>query len=136
MTKSLLAGAALIGSVLSMSGCIFVVVDAKDGDSSYASKSHTRTIGIEMTDVSEATATQAGVDQSRCSIVTRVVPDSPAMAAGVHQWDIITHVDGKDWAKPSAVREAVRSKHDGESVVLKVARAGAHIDITIAVPKS
>lgn len=92
-----------------------------------------RSVGAERGDLAgpgEPTAAQAGVDASRACIITHVVPNSAAERAGLQKYDIITHLDGKDWATTSAVREAVRSKREGESLVIGYVRAGKACEAT------
>ena len=130
--KSVMVGLLAAGSVVAachLGGCIIVAVDRDDAHSFHGS--HARRIGVELTDVADSTATQAGVDASRCSIVTHVSSGSAADKAGLRKWDIITHVDGKDWARTDAVREAVRSKRDGETVALRIVREGKPVELTV-----
>lgn len=128
--KSVIVGTLAAAAVAChLGGCIIVAVDHDDVHSYRESRA--RRIGVELSDVADSTATQAGVDGSRCSIITHVNSGSAAERAGLRRWDIVTHVDGKDWARVDAVREAVRSKRDGETVALRVIREGKPVEFTL-----
>ena len=118
-----------LGAGVALPGCIIVAGDHyEDLDGGYSGR-RASMLGVDLSSVSGATATQAGVDASRSSIITHVVPNSAAERAGLQKYDIITHLDGKDWATPSAVREAVRSKREGESLVIGYVRAGKACEV-------
>jgi S1-C subfamily serine protease len=112
-----------------LGGCIIVAVDRDESHSFRETKA--RTIGVDLADVGDGTAAQAGVDGSRACIVTRVAANSPAERAGLKRWDIITHIDGKDWARTSAVRESVRAAHDGQAVKFTVVREGKPVEVSV-----
>lgn len=64
-------------------------------------------------------------------MITSVSFGSSAERAGLQRYDIVTHIDGRDYATVSALREAVRSRRPGESIVLTVVRAGKAQDVTV-----
>lgn len=121
----------VIGLVTAMQGCIIVAVHDGESSSSWRSREKEKRIGVELAEVAPGTAAQAGVDASRASIVTRVVPGSPAEAAGVQAYDIITHVDGRDWARTGSLRDAVQSKREGETLKLTVVRNGKPVELSV-----
>lgn len=121
----------------SLSGCIIVAVDEVSGDGSWSSSSsrqRARAIGVNLADVAPATAAQAGVDGSRACVVTDVWTNSAADRAGIKKWDIITGIDGKDWATADALRDAIRSRRGGDALQLTVVRAGQKIETTVTLP--
>lgn len=111
-------------------GCIVVV---KGGDEVEVSEHRRETprLGVELADVSSATASQAGVDATRSCMITSVSFGSSAERAGLQRYDVVTHIDGRDYATVAALREAVRSRRPGESIVLTVVRAGKAQDVTV-----
>lgn len=120
-------------AALALPGCIIVAGDHyEDSDGEYYSR-RAPMLGVELAGVSSATATQAGVDASRTCIITHVASNSAAERAGLQKYDIITHLDGKDWATTSAVREAVRSKREGETLVVGFVRAGKACEATATI---
>jgi S1-C subfamily serine protease len=72
---------------------------------------------------------QLGVKTETGVVVTQVLPESPAAAAGLHNDDVITHV-GKDAVNsPEQLRDAIRKAGIGNEVVLKVARGQQEMEI-------
>lgn len=141
LDRSSLARRSLLPAALALSlaagftlpGCIIVATDShEDWDAEYSSR-RAPMLGVELSSVSNATATQAGVDATRTCIITHVVSNSPAERAGLQKYDIITHLDAKDWATTSAVREAVRSKREGENLVIGFVRAGKAYEATATI---
>lgn len=133
--RSMLVGTLALSGVagLAVPGCIIVAGDRySDYDGEHSSR-RAPMLGVELAGVSSATATQAGVDASRTCIITQVVSNSAAERAGLQKYDIITHLDGKDWATTSAVREAVRSKREGETLVVGFVRAGKACEATATI---
>ncbi len=120
--------------VLSLAGCVVVVHDDDhDGYSSFSSWDSSPRIGVELAGVAEATAMQAGADPSRSCIITRVYAGSPAERAGLMRYDVVTGIDGRDYASESALREAIRGRKAGETVNLTVVRGGKVQEIAVVV---
>lgn len=113
-----------------------VVVDNGEHVTSYDHRRDTPRIGVELADVSSSTAAQAGVESSRTCIITAVSFGSAAERAGLQQYDIVTRIDGRDYATVSALREAIRARHAGETLNLTVIRAGKPQDVTVTVGES
>ncbi len=121
----------------SLSGCIIVAVDRESGEGSWSSSSSSRrarAIGVNLADVAPATAAQAGVDPSRACVVTDVWTNSAADRAGLKKWDVVTSIDGKDWATADALRDAIRARKGGDTLRLSVVRAGQRIETTVTLP--
>jgi len=131
----LITGAGL-GLCLGLSGCVIVAVDGDIGESALSSSDRhgSHAIGVVLADVAPATAAQAGVDRSRACVVTEVWSNSAAERAGLKKYDVITHIDGKDWATVGAVRDAIRGRRAGESVQFSIARAGQRSEVAVVVP--
>lgn len=120
--------------VASMSGCV-VVVDKDDDDyESLSSDSNgERRIGVEVEKVRSAVGAQAGVMPGTGLVVTRVVPGSPAAAAGMQQYDVIKMVEGQPDGSLSSLRAALAGKNAGETVNLTVVRGGQEMSVTTGV---
>lgn len=124
--------ALLVSSVLALAavlpGCVVVV--HRDYDSEYSSSSsHRKLIGVEIGEVGPALAAQTGVDAGRASVVTRVMPGSPAEAAGIQRWDVITGVEGQPDGSYPSLRAGVKAKNHGETVELTLKRAGTELRV-------
>lgn len=137
MLRCLLTPVTFAGLVLAscqMSGCV-IVVDA-DTDLDCLPEHHddgTPRIGIDIDHVDAALAGQLNIKAERATLVRSVYPGWPADRAGVHQFDVITKVDGSDDASPSAVQSAIRAKQPGETVTLTVIRSAQPIDLTVTI---
>ena len=120
--------------VASMSGCI-VVVDKDDDDyGSLSSDSNgERRIGVEVEKVRSAVGAQAGVMPGTGLVVTRVVPGSPAAAAGMQQYDVIKGVEGQPDGSLASLRAAIKDKNVGDTVNLTVVRGGQEMMVTSGV---
>ncbi len=100
--------------------------------SSYESgAAQNRRIGIEMGTISDATAAQAGVNPAHVTLVSGVIPGTPAEKAGIRVWDIIAAIDGREVANPASLRGAVEAKADGETLTLTIVRAGQRQQIVV-----
>jgi S1-C subfamily serine protease len=122
----------LVSSVLALAavlpGCVVVV--HRDYDSEYSSSSsHRKLIGVEIGEVGPALAAQTGVDAGRASVVTRVMPGSPAEVAGIQRWDVITGVEGQPDGSYPSLRAGVKAKNHGETVELTLKRAGTELRV-------
>ena len=89
-----------------------------------------RQLGVSLERVDELTAAQLGVDQDRVCVVTAVVEESPASAAGLRRHDVITRIGASERASIGDVRDAVRDCKRGESIGMTVIRAGQPIELT------
>ena len=120
-------------------GCIIVSKhDWSDGESgrrSWGSTAQNRRIGVEIGSISDATAAQAGVHPGHVTLISGVVPGSPADKAGLREWDIIAAIDGREVANPSTLRGAVEAKADGETLSLTIVRAGQRLQVVVGTEK-
>ena len=124
----LLAVTALGLSGAGLTGCI-VVVD-RDNESDFSSWEHDKRIGIEVGSVRPAVGAQASVMPGTGLVVTRVVPGSPAAAAGLQQYDVIKGVEGQADGTLKSLRAAIYEKAPGETLTLTVVRAGQEMTVT------
>lgn len=79
-------------------------------------------LGVSIQEVTPDLAKQFGMKESRGALVSEVIPDSPAAAAGIHSGDIITGFNGKLVDSPSALRNSVAEMPVGTTVKLDVLR--------------
>lgn len=131
----LLVAIAVSLAAFTAGGCVIVVDDTSDWDDTgdYRSGSRRPRIGIETESVGPALANQLNIDRHRSTLVESVHSGSPAAHAGVQRWDVITQVDGSEAASPSELRRAIRAKESGETIRLRVIRAGAPIDLDVKI---
>jgi serine protease Do len=92
-------------------------------------------IGITGEDVSEQISAQTGVPTG--VYITSVDTDSPALAAGIMNADVLTEFDGQTVDSMKTYREILLTKKPGDNVAIKVMRSGAggyvefHFTVTI-----
>lgn len=80
-------------------------------------------IGVQITDSPrEDDMENLGFGKSKGLLVINVVINSPAYKAGIRQYDLITHVDGKKAVKFSDLKSAVIRKGVGKKIRLTVLR--------------
>jgi membrane-associated protease RseP (regulator of RpoE activity) len=87
-------------------------------------------LGVGTESVTPEMRNQLGIAAEHGSLVTEVVPDSPAAHAGLKRDDVITSVNGKAVNDAAELREMIRSAGAGKEVHLKVARGKETKDIT------
>jgi S1-C subfamily serine protease len=118
--------------VLSAAGCV-IVVDHDGEPHSYSEWNSSPRIGVQLADVSHATAAQAGAQAARSCVITHVYPDSPAERAGLQQYDVVTAIDGNDYATEGALTSAIRGRQPGDTITLTIVRAGQKQDVQVVV---
>ena len=87
-------------------------------------------LGVQISDNSRQLAQALDLASSHGALVTRVLPNSAAEAAGIRIYDVITEIDGKPVANGRNLRNLVGLVRLGEVVELKVLRAGAELSLT------
>ncbi|MHB8729996.1 MAG: DegQ family serine endoprotease [Sulfuricaulis sp.] len=79
-------------------------------------------LGVSIQEVTPDLAKQFGMKESRGALVSEVIPNSPAAAAGFKSGDIITAFDGKPVDSPSLLRNVVAQVPVGATVKIEVLR--------------
>ena len=65
--------------------------------------------------------------------VTRVLPGSPAAAAGVQAGDVLREVDGQELPSAGALIDRIAAARPGTTVVLTIDRADQERELTVTV---
>jgi serine protease Do len=68
-------------------------------------------------------------------LVTAVVPNSPAQAAGVKAGDVIYKLDGQDIKTADGIQQAVEGREIGDNLKLDLRRAGKPISLSVKAGK-
>ena len=79
-------------------------------------------LGVSIQEVTPDLAKQFGMKEARGALVSEVIPDSPAAAAGIQSGDIITGFNGKLVDSPSTLRNTVAEMPVGTTVKVEVLR--------------
>ncbi len=88
-------------------------------------------VGIQFQPVDESLARALGLPQAQGIIVTEVVEDSPASAAGIQSEDVILRFNGRNIQSSSDFRRRVAEKMPGTEITLTINRDGAEQDVTV-----
>ncbi|MFN0058344.1 MAG: PDZ domain-containing protein [Planctomycetota bacterium] len=78
-------------------------------------------MGVQLVPVEAEYARKLGLADDRGAQVVTVMPDSPAMRAGITAGDVITDIDGQA-VSPQSVSERIAGKQAGEEVAVKYVR--------------
>lgn len=81
-------------------------------------------LGVLIQDVTRELAESFGMDKPRGALVARVLPDSPALKAGIKVGDIITRFAGKNVPRSSNLPPLVGVSPVGEKVQVEILRDG------------
>lgn len=96
-------------------------------------------LGAMIQSVNQDLARQFGVKVHQGVLISEIMPNTPAAAAGVKAGDIVTTFAGKRVTTPEELREQVEMSKVGSSQPLVVIRNGKEITLTVALqprPKS
>ena len=70
-------------------------------------------------------------DGGQGAVITEVVADSPAEAAGLLVNDVVVAIDGRDVAGSAGLVAAIRDRGPGDDLVLEVQRDGSPVELVI-----
>lgn len=87
-------------------------------------------LGIQVVELTSDLRSHFGVAADTGVLVSKVEAESPAARAGLQAGDIITAIDGQKISSPMAVTRGVRSRKDGDRVMLEVSRNRAPLRLT------
>lgn len=90
-------------------------------------------IGVQIGEVSKDIALASGLEDTTGAMVSRVMPDGPALAAGVMPGDIILSFDGKKIEKWSDLPRIVGQTKPGTDAKMDVWRKGKRLTLNITV---
>lgn len=90
-------------------------------------------LGVNIQDVNRELAESFGMKKPQGALVAKVLPKSPAEAAGIQVGDIIIAYNGTEIASSSALPPMVGMTKIGESATLKVLREGAFKEIGVKI---
>jgi serine protease Do len=79
-------------------------------------------LGVSIQEVTPNLAKQFGLPDTKGVLVSEVLPDSPAAAAGVKSGDVILNIEGKAVDSPSLLRNLVAQTPVGKSAKVEILR--------------
>jgi serine protease Do len=91
-------------------------------------------LGVGIQDVTPQLAKQFGLSDSKGALVNKVMPNSPAAAAGIQKGDVITAFNGKQVDSTSVLRNTVAQTPVGKTVKVQLLRdkKSQSVDVKIA----
>ena len=101
------------------------------GSSSAPTPGPRRIIGVVTNPVDGALAAQLDLEPGAALVIESVLPENPAAAAGLKQWDVVTAIDGVSPVTLDRLRAAINAKAQTEALRLSVLRAGAPLTISV-----
>ena len=96
----------------------------------YVAGAHGPRLGVHLSELSAQLGDYFGVDQGEGTLVTEVVEDSPAEAAGIKAGDVIVSIDQHSVSDASEVRDALREFAEGGPVDIDIVRDGRRQTVT------
>jgi serine protease Do len=90
-------------------------------------------LGVQIQPVSEEVAGSLGLDKAQGVLVADVLPNSPAMAAGINSGDVIIRAAGEEMQEYRDLTKLIASIDAGTDIELEVIRGGKVrvLDVTI-----
>lgn len=90
-------------------------------------------LGVQIQDVTRELAESFGMKKPEGALVAKILPESPAQAAGLQPGDIIEAYNGVEIATSSALPPMVGATKIGETSTLRVLRQGKTIEVKIKI---
>ena len=90
-------------------------------------------LGVSIQDVTPDLAKQFGLKDSRGALVSEIIPDSPAAAAGIQSGDVITAFNGKTVESTSILRNTVAQTPVGKTVKVELLREKKSMSIDVKI---
>ncbi|MBI3569588.1 MAG: DegQ family serine endoprotease [Gammaproteobacteria bacterium] len=90
-------------------------------------------LGVSIQDVTPDLAKQFGLKESRGALVSEIIPDSPAAAAGIQSGDIITAFNGKTVDSTSILRNTVAQTPVGKTVKVELLRDKKTVSVEVKI---
>ncbi len=90
-------------------------------------------LGVQIQPVSQEVAGSLGLVEAAGVLVADVLPDSPAMAAGVKSGDVITEAAGEAMQEYRDLTKLIAGIDPGTEIELKVIRGGKVRQLTVAI---
>ena len=92
-------------------------------------------LGVMIQDMSQELAESFGLDKPHGALVSQVLPDSPAAAAGIEVGDVIVDYDGKALDHSSELPPLVGVTPVGESIEITVLRNGKEQNLSVTIAR-
>jgi serine protease Do len=88
-------------------------------------------IGVTLKDVDADLQRSLGLKTTHGALVQDLAPNSPGARAGVHTYDVVTHVDGKPMPNNDALIREIASRQPGTTATLAIVRDGRSLSVPV-----
>jgi hypothetical protein len=88
-------------------------------------------LGVTLEEPGEPLVKQLRLAPGRTTLLTSIVPESPAAKAGLETYDVIVGIAGRDDASPDAIRAFLAGAKVGDAVTLAVIRGGERRELPV-----
>ena len=92
-------------------------------------------LGVVTQDLTPDLAQAFGIKANKGAVISKVVPDSPAQAAGIRAGDVITEVNGRNIENAMDMRNAVGLVRLGEKLNIRLIRDNREISLKASIEK-
>lgn len=93
-------------------------------------------LGVSTEEVSDALASQLGLQSGEGLVVVYVAPDSPAAKAGIEKHDVLVELGDQLLVHPAQLRKLVQARKEGESVNIRLFRRGQKHTVSATLGKT
>lgn len=93
-------------------------------------------LGVHIQDLNEAFAAALDLEEDAGVLVSEVVEDSPAEAAGLQRGDLILTINGRDAVDTDRFTRRIRRIDAGETAMLEILRKGQPMNITVTLAEA
>lgn len=88
-------------------------------------------LGVTLEETGEPLLKHLRLEPGRSTLLTSIMPDSPAAKAGLETFDVVTAIGDRDDASPDAIREFLAGAKVGDEVRLAIIRAGERREVKV-----
>lgn len=88
-------------------------------------------LGVTLEETGEPLLKHLRLEPGRSTLLTSIMPDSPAAKAGLETFDVVTAIGDRDDASPDAIREFLAGAKVGDEVRLAIVRAGEKREVKV-----
>jgi serine protease Do len=90
-------------------------------------------LGVSIQDITTNLAQEFGLSETKGALVSEVIPDSPAAAAGIKAGDVIVSYEGKSVDNPAVLRNLVAQTSVGKNAKVEILRDKKKQTLTIKI---
>ncbi|WP_261381689.1 S1C family serine protease [Paenibacillus cremeus] len=90
-------------------------------------------IGVGLEDIDDSWVSDLKLSSKDGAIVSQIEPKSPAFAAGIREYDVITAVNGEKVANSDELSTKIKAQQVGSTIKVTISRNGQQSDVSVTV---